>query len=402
MATSKPSANADEVGLIVDGRRYAGWKSVRVTQSIESLSGSFALEVSDRWDGSKEPWPIVEEDPCRIEIGRISVSGFELGEPVIDGYIDRRAMSADATSRSLSYSGRDRAAALVDCSALLTDGWSRRKVDVAEFVRELAAPFGIRVSVQPGLTFANVPKVSVSPGDGAFEVIRRVAGDDGVLIVSDGAGGILLTRAGKERATSLVEGENILASSVEYDAADRFSVYLVASQTPGTDEAFGEDTLVLTGAVDEGVRRGHRVQILRPDHALDGAAARRYGDWQARIRAARAERVNVTVVGWRQPDSKLWAVNTLTRVKAPRLIGVDGDMLISQVEFSAGDGGHLTTLSLVRPDAFTPEPQKATVKKRPRPFGWPELRRGASFDPLLIANRAINGFGEVLAKLPRK
>jgi hypothetical protein len=36
-----------------------------------------------------------------------------------------------------------------------------------------------------------------------------------------------------------------------------------------------------------------------------------------------------------QPSGALWPVNTLTRCSAPKLIGVDGDMLISQVEFTS-------------------------------------------------------------------
>src|SRR5262245_29527373 len=121
----------EEVVLVVGGKGYAGWKSIRVTQSIESLSGSFALEVSDRWGGQDKPWPIIEGDVCRVEIA---------GQVVIDGYVDKRSLSASKDSRTLSYSGRDRAAALVDCSMLVGDAstgsnkWSYRNLDIAQFV----------------------------------------------------------------------------------------------------------------------------------------------------------------------------------------------------------------------------------------------------------------------------
>ena len=62
-------------------------------------------------------------------------------------------------------------------------------------------------------------------------------------------------------------------------------------------------------------------------------------------------------------------------MKAPRLIDVDGDMLISQVEHTIGDGGQVTQLRLVRPDAFTPEPVAAKVKSSGG--AWKELDRGA-------------------------
>lgn len=366
---------ADEVALAVNGTRYRGWKSVRITRSIESIAGSFALDVSDRWDGVEAPWPIAEEDECRVEIDGITV---------IDGYVDKRSLSASKDARTLSYSGRDRAAQLVDCSAITDAGgvskgkWTFYNIDVFRLAVALAEPFGIPVSVQPGLgvVLAKDKKVVVHPGDTSFEVLSRMAAAAGVLLVSDGAGGLVITRAGAARAASLVESENILAASVDYDAADRFHRYLISSQIPGLDEASGEATRIQAEAIDKGVRRTERVLLIRPDKGYTTAESRQRADWEARVRAARAEKVNVTVQGWKQPNGKLWPINAITRVRAPRLIGVDGDLLISQVEYSIGDGGKVTQLSLVRPDAFTPEPS-ATVKPSDGSGAWKELAKGA-------------------------
>jgi prophage tail gpP-like protein len=361
---------ADDVILIVDGRRYGGWKSIRVTRSIESIAGSFALDVSDRWDGEIEPWPIAEGDKCRVLIDDVAV---------IDGYIDKRGVSASKDSRALTYSGRDRAGDLVDCSAIVSAGsvsqkkWTFYNVDVAQLATEIARPFGIAVSVQAGLgaVLTKDKKVVLHPGDTCYEVISRAAGAAGVLVVSDAAGGIVITRAGTARATSLIEGQNILSASVEYDAADRFHHYLISSQVPGSDdESAAEEALIQAEAFDNGVRRTARVILIRPDKGYTIPDAKRRADWEARIRAARAERVTITVQGWRQSNGMLWPLNTLTRVRAPRLIGVDGDLLISQVEHTIGDGGRVTQLSLVRPDAFTPEPA-ATVA--PSDGIWKEI-----------------------------
>ncbi len=361
-----------KVSLVVRGLRYEGWKSVRITRSIESLAGSFALDVSDRW-GEGAPWAIAEEDPCRVDIDETTV---------IDGYVDKRSLSASASSRSLSYTGRDKAAALIDCSAIVEAGtmsknkWTFSNVDVASLATEIAKPFGVKVSVQAGLgaLLTEDKKIVLHPGDTCFEVISRVAAAAGVLVVSDGAGGIAITRAGTSRATSLVEGQNILTASVEYDGIDRFRRYLISSQIPGTDDASAEATRIQAEAVDEGVRRTDRILLIRPDKGYGIADSKRRADWEARIRAAKSERVSITVQGWKQPSGALWPINALTRVKASQLIGVDGDMLISQVEYSIGDAGQISQLSLVRPDAFTPEPTTAIVKASGA--AWKELERG--------------------------
>lgn len=351
---------ADEVALVVDGRRYKGWKSVRVTRSIENLAGSFALDVSDQ----SGDLPIAEEDACRVEID---------GTVVIDGYVDKRSISSAADSHTLTFTGRDRAAALVDNSAVLKK-WSYYNVNAADFATTIASPFGVRVSVQPGIVLPKVPKVVVSPGDTAYEAIKRAAGDDGVLAVSDGAGGVILTRAGTGSAYSLVERANILTASVDYDGTDRFYRYVLLAQAAGTDDASGEATRIQAEAIDEGVRRKDRVLLIRPDKGYSLADARRRVDWEARVRAARAETVTITVQGWRQGSGVLWPLNATTHVTAPRTIGVDGDMLITQVEHSISEQGRLTQLRLMRPDAFTPEPTRAVV--RSSGGRWKELDKG--------------------------
>lgn len=367
----------DEVILLVEGIRYGGWKSIRVTRSIESLCGSFALDVSDRWGSVlKEPWPIMENDPCRVEIN---------GQVAIDGYIDTRELGGDAQSRTLGYTGRDRALDLVDCSLLVEDAavkghkWTYRNLDIAAFVAKVAEPHGIKVSVQPGLVLKKDPSLVAHPGETSFDAIKRAAASAGVLVVSDGAGGILITRAGTFRAAALVEGRNIKTGRTTFDAKDRFARILVTSQPPGTDEEYGESLRVQAQATDADVDRQNRVLIVRPDKGMDAATAKRRADWEVRNRAAKSATVSITVVGWTQPNGKLWPVNMLTRVQAPRLLGVDGDLLISQVDYTVDDkGGSITQLNLVRPDAFEPEPQTAITSGE---GAWKEIAHGALPEP---------------------
>jgi prophage tail gpP-like protein len=380
---------AVDFALKVNGRRYIGWESIRVTLSIETLAGSFALEVSDRWGGDEDPLPIVEEDECEVEIG---------GKTLITGFIDAPEGSVSGNSRTLSFTGKDRAAAIVECSAVLQGGSAIAKpietegaafdptkhgkdaakyifanIDVVEFARQIARPHRIPVSVQPGLTFKPVPKIVISPGDKGWDSLRRVAETAGVLVVSDGVGGIRITRAGTARAAQLTEGDNILTGSFKRDATNRYRTYVVSTQMPGTDEASGEATQIQASATDEDVRRASRILMILPDKGYSTADARKRADWEARNRAARAMTITVGVQGWRQPNGELWPLNALTRVKAPRSLRVDGDMLISQVEYSIREGGgQVTQLNLVRPDAFDPEPTAVTSGQGE----WDELRGG--------------------------
>ncbi len=352
----------DDVALLVGGRRYFGWKSARVTRTMEGLVGSFAFNVSDRWGDQGAPWPIIEGDACRVEIN---------DQVVIDGYVDDRDLDADATMRALAYTGRDRAADLVDCSADL-EHWTFRELTIADFASKLAAPFDVRVRVQTGLELAKRSKIVVQPGDRVYEAIAREMRDAGVMLVSDAAGGLLMTRSGTGRTIALVEGENVKRAGVKYFGSDRFGRYKVMTQIAGTDEAHGDATRIQAEATDPAVRAA-RVLLIRPDKGYNVADARRRADWEARIRAARAEVVQITVLGWTLPSGAVWPLNVLTHVKCPKSIGVDGDMLIAQADHAIAEAGKVTQLRLVRPDAFTPEP-KAIVKASGG--RWKELDKG--------------------------
>ena len=354
----------DDLWLAVNGRRYTGWKSARVTRSIESLAGSFDLEVSDRWSESEEPWPIAEEDECRIMIG---------DKTVIQGYVEDRRHSISGSSISLSYSGFDRTASLVDCS--VTGKFSWKKLTILDLAKALCEPFDIKVSLQHEVALSQIAKVSASPGDSVYDVLGKEAKDQGVLLVSDGSGGLRITRAGFDRASPLIEGENVKEASVSYSGRTRYRTYRIVSQAPGTDAAFGSSAHALAESKDLGVRRSSRVLLLRPENGLRAADAKRRADWEARTRAARAERVSVVVQGW-SVDGAPWPVNALTNVRIPSL-GIDGDMLISQVDHMLGDST-TTQISLVRPDAFSPEPKAITKSPSSKGgVGWKELAGGA-------------------------
>jgi prophage tail gpP-like protein len=353
---------ARAASLRVGGLDYGGWQSIRVTRGIESLSGSFELAVSDRWPGHPEKWPIAVEDVCQVLLGTV---------PVITGYIDRRSVSYSAQEHTVSIAGRDKAAALVDCSAAVTK-WEYRGVDLLSFARALAKPFGVSVAAQPGLRPIVGTKLSIEPGESVWEVLEHACRFAGCLAVSDGQGGILLTRAGTETcATALVEGQNILSASAQYDGAGRFRTYVVTGQHAGSDDFMGDSSAMVRGAAkDAGVRRAERVLLVRSENGITPALAGQRAQWEAIVRAARAETFSARVQGWAQGDGSLWPVNALVRLTSP-MLGVDADVLITQATYSLDEqNGSTTELSLKRKDAFSPEPVV------PKASYWSELAGG--------------------------
>jgi prophage tail gpP-like protein len=346
------------VSIRVGGRAFTGWTSARVTRNLEALAGSFELGVSDR-----SGWQIAEEDECSVLIG---------DQVLLTGSVDRPRFSIGPQEHSLSVEGRDRAGALVDCSAVL-DNWDLTGLTLLAVAQLLAQPFGVAVAMQAGLQVPALSnKLAVDPGESAHQALEKACRMAGVLAISDGRGGLVLTRAGSQRATSaLVEGENIKAGSSSFDATDRYRRYLVSGQRAGSDDDFGlEVTSVLGSAEDPNVRRSERVLMVRPEGAVSSAQARARAQWEAAVRAARGDQVQVTVQGWTQGDGSVWPINALVPVRSPGL-RVDGEMLITAATYALDSGGTTTQLQLMRPDAFKPEPVVPAAGR------WRELARGA-------------------------
>lgn len=355
-----------ELRLLVNGERYYGWKSAQVTRGIESIAGGFSMSVSDRWGGQLQPWPIGEGDECRVFLGDTKV---------ITGIVDRRALSYAAEDRSLSVSGRDLTAQLVDCSVLL-DRWEFRKIELLKFVRQICDPFGIDVEMQAGITAPKPSeKFSVDPGDTAFDAIEKACRLAAMLPTSDGDGGLLLTRVGASRCvTSLVEGENIISASADYDTTSRYHRYVVLGQRPGTDTDNGPAVASVKGeARDLDVNNEARVLVVRAENAITTEQAKRRAEWAAKIHAARGDVVTVRVQGWTQADGSIWPVNAIAPVRSG-WIGVDGDMLITQAVYTLDEtSGTTTELTLKRPDALLPEP---VIPKGGGSMQWKEIAGG--------------------------
>ena len=333
--------------LTVNGAAYEGWKEVSVVRSVETISGQFSLSISDRFPLQNEPWPIREGDACTVQIE---------GQTTITGYVDSRSIDYSKEDHAFAVSGRDKAGDLVDCSADI-GSWELKNQARLDIARKLAAPFGVSVTLGSGVQLPPPKeKFALNPGESAFEAIDRLCRECGVLPVSDGRGGIVLTRPGETRAVDALRlGVNILRCSASFDASGRFQTYKVKAQRRGGDETSGKDAAAVGGsAKDDGARPG-RVLIVRAESGMTPAEAKTRAEWEASVRAARGVGLSVTVQGHTQSNGQLWPLNALVPV-SDKWTGIEGDMLIAEVTFQVGPEGSTTVLSLKPPDAFKPEP----------------------------------------------
>lgn len=335
--------------LKADGRAYEGWTSARVTRDLRAAAAVFEIEVTERWPGQEQPWPLRPGQVCTIELD---------GETVLTGHVDIYAPSHAASAHAVRVTGRSRTADLIDCSALVPGG-QFKKYGLAAIARALAQPFGIDVTVEAdaGAAFADV---QVQQGESCFELIERLCRVR-ALLASDGArGDLVLTRAGAgsvPRAERLRRGSggNILVGSARLSHATRYSEYRVKGQQAGTDQIFGAAAAAPSARVsDPGVTR-FRPRLVIAEAQADAAAMRERARWEAKVSAAEGTEARITVAGWRQSGGALWTVNALAHVEDAWL-GLDRDLLIAAVTWIADEQSSRTEMVLVPPAALTPQP----------------------------------------------
>ncbi|MEF3074133.1 contractile injection system protein, VgrG/Pvc8 family [Methylobacter sp. Wu1] len=329
-----------QVQLTVNGKIYAGWEAVRIERGIEQLAGTFELTVSDRWADIEPAKRIPRGAACTVALG---------GRTVITGFVDTVATRFDAQSHTVTVQGRDKSADLVDCSAIHKSGqWSGKKLE--QIAADLLAPFGIGLKAQTD-TGAPFAVFSLQEGESVFETLERAARMRAVLLMSDGLGHLVITRAGTNRAPApLVEGQNIYKAEGEFDQKDRYSDYIVKGQKTGDDHQFGEPVAQQSARIqDASIARYRPLIVLAEDQDATATLAQR-AEWERNVRAGRSTRAGVTVLGW-DVDGTLWEPNTLTRLQSP-LLGADLDLLISALTYVQDESGTLTELQLAPPQAF--------------------------------------------------
>ncbi len=329
-----------DVTLKVAGQLYGGWKDISIARGIEQIAGTFDLSVTERWSGQNTPRPIKPGAACEVAID---------GQAVITGYVDDVHLSYDAETHTVSVSGRDKTGDLVDCSAIHGGGqWAKRTL--AQIAGDICKPFGISV-IDNAAAATVFGSYTVQESETAFECIERAARMRAVLLMSDGLGNLIITRAGKSRlGTQLVKGENILKATGEFSWRDRFSRYTVKGQAQGSDAGWADTVAQQKGVVTDASINRYRPLIVIAEDQGYAATFKQRAEWERNVRAGRGATAVVTVQGWVHGGG-LWQPNTLVRIEDD-FLSLNEDLLISAVAFSLSDSGTTTDLTLTGPQVF--------------------------------------------------
>lgn len=193
------------IELRVAGRVFDAFTSCEVTRDVSEISGHFALEYLDAARlRAGLPSSVAALLPLyrairpgqRVEIALRDAAGGR--RTVLIGHVEDQSLTLQGETVSCRIEGRDLTGDLVECAAQPQGPYEYREVGLLTIAQTLCAPFGIEVS-------ADVPLgdpfrvVAIEPGEPVMSVLEKLTRARGVLITSDGVGGLRLTGPGTVR-----------------------------------------------------------------------------------------------------------------------------------------------------------------------------------------------------------
>lgn len=351
---------SEEIILTIAGTKFTGWKQASITKSIEACSGSFSCTIVPL--NEVQFASLVPGAPCVVSIGE---------DKLITGYLDSVSPSGDLDSGfQLTVEGRDKTGDLVDCSVERAP-YTWKNLSLYAFAKVICAPFDITVS-HSGSFEDPKEDFDLEIGESPFEALSKAAKSRSVLLIPDAQGNLFIGSPGVERLhDSLVLGKNIRTFNAEYNGIDRFHKYVVKGQKSGQGSVWGtsKNTNIHAAAIDEEIR-SPRVKIFSADSAETNSIARARASWEATSRAAQAERMTVSVSGFRQSNGDLWRMN----YRVPILIDtnffyIKTEMLVSSISYTLNEDGRVTALTLKRKDVYTGL-KKIKKKKQGQGIVW--------------------------------
>lgn len=367
--------------------------TAEITRDLEEISGGFRIECLDmaRLAKARPAWwrPDVLRGP--VQPGERAVLAID-GEVVLVGWIDRVEVNYGPDKVSMMLFGRDVTGDLVDCAAAPEGPAEYLNLSLTDLCARICAPFGITVTADVDVG-APLPKFGIEPAETAMSAIEKACRQRAVLAVSDGVGGLRLTRGGRGKGPAPISfAENIVTMDGIFDHERRFRDYICKGQSPSkggqaldrtatpltaaaperrpapTSPAGARPRVVMTGRAQDPAVTRYRPTVLMAKTQSGGASVQEQADWRMRTARAQAESLRVVVSDFRAgPEDRLWRINERVLVDDP-LSGVSAELLVARLTWRLTKRGSETELRLCGCDAFDVLLEPSETARAPRPL----------------------------------
>lgn len=389
----------DKVSVVVGGKVFSDWSGYVIDSDFLIPSDAWSMRLG-------LPSGIFPGEVVRGASGQVRVGP----DVVMSGRIDRVSRNVSRDQVSLTITGRDGAAILVDCSSPV---FTSRQVSLEEVIALVVRPLGIKnIELHAESSIRN-DKITVEPGEKAWETLLRACAGrglwpwfnpDGTLVIggpdytAEPVATLILRRSG--------EGNNVLSLTDESSIERCYSQLTVLAQGHahstnkkkdlGIVDVDGDAGIVTDEEMNTGIaetgQHGLRYTVEDPNisyyrplvmvmHDADSQEQVRYRARKV-MSDARLEGYSLIarVQGHRNSNGVLWQPGQRIHIiSEPH--GIDAVYFLMGREFTGGrPGGTVTTLRLKEdgvwiPDAW-PKKKKGRKKRQKQELGIVDVGPG--------------------------
>ena len=349
---------SDKIVLKVNGFAYTGWKTINISQSMNSFCGMFRFQTSEKYPFQPKDWEISLGDTCSILVNNKVLSV---------GYIEDANISYDGSGHTIEFIGRETTCDLVDCTYNGTKKeWVNQTLNFV--IKAICDHFSIPLKIDYSVTsIANqqIPggKVTYNEGESAADFISKICKTKSLLPLSYGDGKLTITKSGGRESIfndPISLSYNINAGSCQLSNRERFYKYIIKGSNTGDDNksileiaANKNSNKSLPIALDDAIKRTARTLTIIPDGNVDVDACNRRAIWEKNTRAGNSRKYKYKLIEWTQSDGVLWQLNSKVSV-VDKLFGLkQSQMLISGLDFNFSENdGSTVDITLVDPKTY--------------------------------------------------
>jgi prophage tail gpP-like protein len=337
-------------------RVYEGWTDISIKKSLENLSGSFSIGMTQLFNTTNtiNGFTIREGDKCLITIDE---------KPIINGYIDTLNINYSKNSHSIQITGRDKTADLVD-SSLMETADLNAPYTAKQLVENTLRKLGLQndIKVIDNINVGNYEEnFDAGAGKNAWKQLDKYLQKKSIFATVNTDGNIVLFRGSFGQTNNslfnLIQGgnvNNILRGSRSGDFSKRFNKISVLSQSQSlsSDGIFYEQGGDSFSAIDSKIRSSRQLELVANAN-LTSEECKNLADFQKNIRQARGSNYTYQVQGFKQTNGDLWLPNYEVFVQ-DEFFGLQDNFLIKSVVLSKNkDNGTTTNIELVDKLAYT-------------------------------------------------
>ena len=321
------------------------WRKVKIRKSLDEICHYMELTLP-----ASERDKIHKHDKVEIRCYNPLITDSDSLRRVTTVMVDEVTNAVDSSQKRLTVIGRSPARDIIDST---WSGWCLNQMKLEEVAQEVSRPFNIIVQRMPTNGPETGPVFSFSwENESPWTKLINEADNQGYIFTSNEAGDLYLWKAAvgvRDEGFFLVEGQNIRDIQSTQNGAEQFHEYVI--------RAFWKEARQL----DHTCRNKRILTVNLTDPFIQEEVLERRA--RTEMLRRRENRTLVTVTGWGLSDPQIkalgntyhkelfWNPNFLTPVRIPS-IGLNDNLLISQVEYIAEPSAMTSALTLVNREAY--------------------------------------------------